>query len=139
MDRGWISDGWSRIHLVALSVACFATAQVLGGSGFIAAFSGGLLFGTLCKKHKARFLEATEETGDALALLIWVLFGAAAVGQFFGSVSLPVLGYAVLSLTLVRMLPVALSVIGVGLGAGSKLFLGWFGPRGWRALCSQSS
>jgi len=134
VERGWITDVWSRIPIVALSVSCFAVAQVFGGSGFIAAFSGGLFFGALWKQHKARFLEAAEGTGDTFALLTWVVFGAAVVGQAIGRLSLPVLGYAVLSLTLVRMVPVALSVVGLGLNMESKLFLGWFGPRGLASI-----
>jgi NhaP-type Na+/H+ or K+/H+ antiporter len=132
--RGWISDVWIQVPVVANSVACFALAQTLGGSGFIAAFSGGLLFGALCRKHKARFLEAAEGTGETFALLTWVVFGAAVVGPNIRSLSLPVLGYAVLSLTLVRMVPVFIAVTGMGLDTGSKLFLGWFGPRGLASI-----
>lgn len=128
--RGWIDDVWRQIPVVALSLACFATAQVLGGSGFIAAFCGGLLFGARCRDHKTRLLQAAQGTGDTFALLTWVVFGAAMVGQLRQNLTLPVLGYAVLSLTLVRMVPVALSVLGLGLSRASTLFLGWFGPRG---------
>jgi NhaP-type Na+/H+ or K+/H+ antiporter len=40
--RGWISEHWVEIPIVALATACFAAAQAAGGSGFIACFVGGL-------------------------------------------------------------------------------------------------
>jgi NhaP-type Na+/H+ or K+/H+ antiporter len=132
--RGWISGVWVEIPVGALSVTCFAVSQILGGSGFIAAFSGGLLFGALFREPKDRLLKAAVGTGEKLALLTWVVFGSAVVGRALGSFSLPVLGYAILSLTLVRMVPVALSVIGLRLHASSTLFLGWFGPRGLASI-----
>jgi NhaP-type Na+/H+ and K+/H+ antiporter len=73
---------------VVLAVTCFTVAQLLGGSGFIAAFVGGLLFGGITKQHKHGFLLAAEGTGDTLALITWVTFGAAMVGQVIGSLQL---------------------------------------------------
>jgi len=134
--HGWLTRDsiWIQIPVVGLSVACFASSQALGGSGFIAAFCGGLLFGGLVKKHKAQLLEGAEGTGETLALLTWVVFGAAVVGRGIGDINLAVVGYAVLSLTLVRMIPVALCVVGCGLNTPSKAFLGWFGPRGLASI-----
>ena len=132
--RGWLTETWRQLPVVALSVACFAVAQYLGGSGFIAAFSGGLLFGGITKQHKHRLLLAAEGTGDTLALLTWVVFGSAVVGQSVAYLSWDVLLYALLSLTLVRMLPVFLVLGGMNLNAGEKLFMGWFGPRGLASI-----
>ena len=73
----WLTETWIQIPIVALALVCFATAQLLGSSGFIAAFSGGLLFGALAKKHRQEFLRTAEGTGDTLALITWVIFGAA--------------------------------------------------------------
>jgi NhaP-type Na+/H+ or K+/H+ antiporter len=133
-SRGWITQTWQQIPVVALSIACFAVAQVLGGSGFIACFAGGLLFGAMAKSHKEPLLMAAEGTGDTLALITWVLFGVAVVGPAMGSFSWEVLLYALLSLTVVRMLPVFLTLTGMGLGTGEKLFMGWFGPRGLASI-----
>ncbi len=72
-----------------------------------------------------------------MALITWVVFGSAVVGQSFGYLSWDVLLYALMSLTLVRMLPVFLVLGGMNLTAGEKLFMGWFGPRGLaRVSCS---
>ena len=132
--REWVTETWRQLPVVALAITCFAVAQVLGGSGFIAAFAGGLLFGWLAKEHKHRLLLAAEGTGDTLALLTWVVFGVAVVGHSIGSISWSVLLYAVLSLTLIRMLPVFLVLTGTGLRTDEKLFMGWFGPRGLASI-----
>jgi NhaP-type Na+/H+ or K+/H+ antiporter len=132
--KGWLTHTWIQIPVVALALGCFAVAQFLGGSGFIAAFSGGLLFGGLAKQHRDEFLLAAEGTGDALALITWVIFGSAVVGQALGYFSWLDLVYAVLSLTLIRMLPVFISLIGMGVNTEGKLFMGWFGPRGLASI-----
>jgi NhaP-type Na+/H+ or K+/H+ antiporter len=133
-DRGWITETWQQLPVPALAVACFAMAQWLGGSGFIAAFTGGLLFGGLVKRHKHELLLAAEGTGDTLALITWVVFGVAVVGQSVGSFGWEEVLYAVLSLTLVRMLPVFLVLAGMHLQTSEKLFMGWFGPRGLASI-----
>jgi len=133
-DRGWVTETWRQLPVPALAVACFAVAQWLGGSGFIAAFAGGLLFGGIVKRHKHELLLAAEGTGDTLALITWVVFGAAVVGQSVESFSWEVVLYAVLSLTLIRMLPVFLVLTGLRLQTSEKLFMGWFGPRGLASI-----
>jgi len=132
--RGWISDSWRQIAVPALAVGCFALAQWLGGSGFIAAFSGGLLFGWLAKHHKHTLLLATEGTSDTLALITWVVFGAVVIARAIDHITWEIVVYAVLSLTLIRMLPVFLALPGLGLSANEKLFVGWFGPRGLASI-----
>jgi NhaP-type Na+/H+ or K+/H+ antiporter len=135
-NRGWITDSWRQLIVVSLAVACFASAQSLGGSGFIAAFVGGLLFGGLAKhsEYKHPLLLAAEGTADTFALITWVVFGAIAVGYRFTDLSWQVVLYAVLSLTLIRMLPVFLSLLGMRLSIHEKLFIGWFGPRGLASI-----
>ena len=132
--RNWLTHTWIQIPVVALALACFALAQVLGGSGFIAAFSGGLLFGILAKDMREEFLLAAEGTGDTLALITWVIFGSAVVGQALGNFTWLILLYSLLSLTIIRMLPVFLSLAGSGIDTEGKLFIGWFGPRGLASI-----
>jgi NhaP-type Na+/H+ or K+/H+ antiporter len=130
----WLTHTWIQIPVVALAFGCFGVAQFLGGSGFIAAFSGGLLFGGLAKQHREEFLRAAEGTGDTLALITWVIFGSAVLGQAVSYFSWLDLLYAVLSLTIIRMLPVFLSLTGMGVSTEGKLFIGWFGPRGLASI-----
>jgi NhaP-type Na+/H+ or K+/H+ antiporter len=132
--RGWISESWRQVLVPALALACFGTAQWAGGSGFIACFVAGLAFGALEKQHKDPTLEAAEGLGDAVALCLWVLFGAAVVGPLLRKLTWEAIAYAVLSLTVVRMVPVLLSLSGTGLAAKDKLFIGWFGPRGLASI-----
>jgi NhaP-type Na+/H+ or K+/H+ antiporter len=134
LRRKWLTPTWIQIPVVALALSCFAVAQLLGGSGFIAAFSGGLLFGALAKTERDEFLLAAEGTGDTLALITWVIFGSAVVGQAIGHFSWTILLYALLSLTLIRMLPVFVALAGSGISTEGKLFIGWFGPRGLASI-----
>ena len=137
-QRQWLTHTWIQIPVVALALSCFAVAQLLGGSGFIAAFSGGILLGImdahLSREVKEEFLLASEGTGDTLALMTWVIFGSAVVGQAVGNFSWMILLYSVLSLTVIRMLPVFLSLAGSGIDTEGKLFIGWFGPRGLASI-----
>jgi NhaP-type Na+/H+ or K+/H+ antiporter len=133
-QRHWISHTWIQFPVVGLAIGCFATAQLIGGSGFIAAFVGGLLFGVRLKDHRESLLRAAEGTGDTFALLTWVLFGAAVVSQAFQFLNWAIVLYAVLSLTLIRMVPVFVSLAGFGVSLEGKLFLGWFGPRGLASI-----
>jgi NhaP-type Na+/H+ or K+/H+ antiporter len=130
-----ISPAWRLLPTPALALACFCTAQALGGSGFIAAFVGGLLFGGLFdRERKATLLVAAEGIGGLAALLTWVLFGATVAGQVIGKFDWTVLLYAALSLTLVRMLPVFLCLRRTEVSTSEALFIGWFGPRGLASI-----
>jgi len=134
-ERGWVTETWVQLPVPALAVACFAVAQWIGGSGFIASFVGGMLFGKIVsKQHKHKLLLAAEGTGDTLTLITWVVFGAAVVGRSIDSLSWQIVVYAVLSLTLVRMVPVFLVLTGMNIRTDEKLFMGWFGPRGLASI-----
>jgi NhaP-type Na+/H+ or K+/H+ antiporter len=133
-NRGWITEIWLQLPVVALSLACFAVAQTLHGSGYVAAFVGGLLFGSYPTSVKHGLILGAEGTSETLALLTWVMFGSAVVGQSLGYFSWQVVVYSLLSLTIVRMLPMFVSLTGTGESTTSKLFLGWFGPRGLASI-----
>jgi NhaP-type Na+/H+ or K+/H+ antiporter len=134
-DKGWVTEIWKQVTVVALAIACFSVAQSLHGSGYIAAFTGGLLFGFRAKDATHRLVLAAEGTGETLALLTtWFVFGTAVIGQSIEYFTWEMLVYALLSLTVIRMLPVFLSLSGTGESTASKLFLGWFGPRGLASI-----
>lgn len=129
----WTSEHWFHIPVVALAALCFAAAQALGGSGFIACFVGGLLFGYL-HDHPKEMLGGAASTGEVLAMLIWVVFGGQVLGRLLDRMEWSMLIYAVLSLTVIRMAPVFLSLLRTRLNARTKLFIGWFGPRGLASI-----
>ncbi len=134
VKRDWVSDNWIEVPVVAAAAACYAGAQAIGGSGFIACFTGGLLVSALAPRRKHELLRGAEGIGETLSLLTWVAFGAIGVGQMLTRLTFPVLLYAALSLTAIRMVPVFLCLMGTGLKARDKLFIGWFGPRGLASI-----
>jgi NhaP-type Na+/H+ or K+/H+ antiporter len=133
-SRGWVSGTWLQMPIIALALLCFALAQWLGGSGFIASFVGGLTFGAFTKRHKEQFLDAAEGTSDAVAMVTWFTFGTVILALLLPGFSWQVLLYALLSLTVVRMLPVFLCLLGKGFRPDTLLFMGWFGPRGLASI-----
>ncbi|MHA3978757.1 cation:proton antiporter [Halovulum sp. GXIMD14794] len=132
--RGWVSDIWLQMSTVALALACFATAQSLHGSGYIAAFTGGMLFGFIARDSTHKLVHGAEGIGETLALLTWLLFGVAVVGEILDQATWQVVAFALLSLTLTRVLPNYLALSGTGETPASRLFLGWFGPRGLASI-----
>ena len=132
--RGWSGEIWMQLSVPAVAMTCFAAAQALGGSGFIACFVGGLIGNLLMRQEKEDLLRAAEGTGEVLALLTWVTFGAVVASNLSDYFAWDALVYAILSLTVIRMLPVYLSLTGLGLDVSDKLFLGWFGPRGLASI-----
>ena len=134
MKQGWVTEVWMQVTVVGLAVASFAIAQSLHGSGYIAAFTGGLLFGFMAKDDTHKLVLATEGTAETLALVTWMLFGAMVIGPAFQMFSWEVVVYALLSLTVIRVVPIFLSLTGTGESVYSRLFLGWFGPRGLASI-----
>lgn len=128
--HNWQMPMWSQLTLPGLALLCFALAQRFGGSGFIAAFVGGLLSGYLLNKQKHHLLLASEEFASLLSVITWLVFGALVVPNAWSSFTPQVWLYALLSLTLIRMLPVFISLLGTGFDTETRLFIGWFGPRG---------
>jgi NhaP-type Na+/H+ or K+/H+ antiporter len=130
----WILETWKQLPVIALAIATFSLAQYLGGSGFIACFVGGLLFGWLVKEQKHKLLFAAEGGADTLAMITWLIFGAIVVGHTVDQMSWEPFLYAVLSLTIIRMVPVFFVLLGTKLNIYEKLFIGWFGPRGLASI-----
>jgi NhaP-type Na+/H+ or K+/H+ antiporter len=134
MKRGWFTDVWIQIPVVTLALACFATAQSLHGSGYIAAFVGGLIFGYYAKHDTHRLVMAGEGIAELLAMFTWLIFGSAVIGQLWSGMTLDVVIYSLLSLTVIRMLPNVIALAGTGEKLETKLFLSWFGPRGLASI-----
>lgn len=130
----WQTPMWSQLTLPGLAVLCFATAQTLGGSGFIAAFVGGLLASYLFAEQKHDLLKASEELASLLSIITWVVFGALVIPSVWSSFTVDVWLYALLSLTVIRIVPVLVSLAGTGFDFETRLFIGWFGPRGLASI-----
>lgn len=132
--RGWSAEEFAGIAVLALAVCSYAGALVVGGNGFVAAFCGGLAFGAAAGRRGPVEVLFLEQASGLVSLLVWIAFGVIAVPIVLEGVDLTTALYAVLSLTVVRMLPVALALIGAGLDRRTVLFVGWFGPRGLASL-----
>ena len=129
----WIAPGGHRLAALAIAGGSLAATLVLDGNGFIAAFVAGAAFGAVAD-HDEIDIERTDELpelgGELLGLIVWYLFGATLIPIAAEHLSGAVALYALLSLTLVRMAPVALSMVGARLDGPTTTFLAWFGPRG---------
>ena len=130
-DRGWTSDVSEQIAILALALLAYGGAVAIGGNGFIAAFAGGILFGAATGRRFAESAQFTETLGLSASFLVWSIFGALFVGELLsqGLPARPIV-YAILSLTAIRMVPVAIALTGTRLRPATVAFMGWFGPRG---------
>ena len=133
-NRQWITPEFQGVAAMALAVIAYAAAETFHGNGFIAAFIAGLTYGNL-KADYAKFLnEFTETESQFLAQMTFFLFGALILPEALHHVTIQIVVYAGLSLTLVRMVPVATSMIGCKIRLSKIAFMGWFGPRGLASL-----
>jgi NhaP-type Na+/H+ or K+/H+ antiporter len=133
VERAWTTATFEKLGLAALAVIAWFAADAAGGNGFIAAFVGGSAAGVTAGPSRFKLTGFAEEQGELLGLAVFFIFGVFAA-QVLDETTWAVIGYALLSLTLVRMLPVALAVFGLGLRARTIAFLGWFGPRGLASI-----
>lgn len=127
---GSTDDVYEGVGVLALAGAAYLAAVLIGGNGFIAAFVAGLMFGSIVKGACRFIFEFTESEGQLLAWGAFFLLGAAHVPEAIAHLTWPVLGLILLSLFVVRPLAIWLSLSGTDAPSITKLFFGWFGPRG---------
>ena len=134
----WVSESGHGMIALVLAGLSFLLAEALGGNGFIAAFAAGLVFGDQLKNACHSLFEFVETEGQLLTLGAFFIFGALLLPNALTESALWISPwhwlFAFLSLTLLRMLPMALSLVGLRLSLPSILFLGWFGPRGLASI-----
>jgi NhaP-type Na+/H+ or K+/H+ antiporter len=132
--RDLITGSWRQVIPAAGAALAYGIASGLGGSGFIAAFVGGLVFRGALGRDPAEVNRLTEEVGGILNGITFLLFGAILLGPALGDLSPSLVLYAALSLTVVRMVPVAIAMWRSHARAPTLGFLGWFGPRGLASI-----
>tara|TARA_R110000868_G_scaffold254012_3_gene510634 strand:+ start:302 stop:1504 length:1203 start_codon:yes stop_codon:yes gene_type:complete len=128
--KNWMSHTFHHLLSFVLAIAAYSAAEMIEGNGFIAAFFAGLMFTTKIPQVRVQMQEFSEAQGKLFALIIFFLFGLVCIPTFYSYWDMSTLMYAILSLTLLRMLPVMLALIGVKIDFYSKIFIAWFGPRG---------
>jgi NhaP-type Na+/H+ or K+/H+ antiporter len=129
-----MEESWRQIDAVATPLLAYMLAAALGGSGFIAAFVAGIVFRIVAADHAKEATFLAEQTGELLDAVTFLLFGAVLLAPALGELDWPIALYAVASLTVVRMIPVALAMAGAGMRRATVGFLGWFGPRGLASI-----
>ncbi len=125
-----MTHAFQDLAILGLGLAAFTLAELAHGNGFISVFCAGLVLGNTVRNQCDCLYEFSESEGQLMSLLIFMVFGAAMVPPALEHLSGTTILYAVLSLTLVRMIPVAIAMVGMKLRPSTQLFLGWFGPRG---------
>ncbi|MBL7845671.1 MAG: cation:proton antiporter [Cyclobacteriaceae bacterium] len=129
-QKGWMNHIYQMLASLAIAILAYSLAELLHGNGFIAAYFAGLFLGVKTESIKERIQEFGEAQSQIMVLFIFLLFGMLLVPVSFPYWDWKALIYAVLSLTVIRMVPVAISLIGSGLDQKTIWFIGWFGPRG---------
>jgi NhaP-type Na+/H+ or K+/H+ antiporter len=132
-ERGLMTGSAEQLAVLAMAILAWAGADELGGNGFIAAFVGGMAASRITASCGERILDFAENEGQLLNLTVFFIFGTAAL-EYLEAATWEVVVFGVLSLTLVRMLPVALALLGTGLRPVTVAFMGWFGPRGLASI-----
>ena len=134
-ERRWTSPVSRKLLVLALAAGCYLVAVGAGGNGFIAAFVGGLAFGAGTRQRDEDAVRFTETQGSLLAIGVWCAFGLAVAGRVLTSLWDPAaIAYAILSLTAIRMVPVAIALLGERYRPLTVAFIGWFGPRGLASI-----
>lgn len=128
--RGWIDHSFLSLSAIALAILAFSGAELVGGNGFIAAFAAGFTIGNTAREVCMTLYHFAEAEGQLLVLFVFVVFASSMVPAVLPLLTWQMLIYALLSLSVVRMLPVALSLLGTKLMWETHVLLGWFGPRG---------
>jgi NhaP-type Na+/H+ or K+/H+ antiporter len=130
-QRGWMSDTWAQLATLALALVCFEVGERMHGSGFVAAFAGGLAYSMMVRRAGAQIpSHVTDAAGQLLELMVFAMFGCYAVFVGWRDADWRVVLFAVVALLLVRLVAVSAALVGSDLPARSRLFIGWFGPRG---------
>ncbi|MBX2964418.1 MAG: cation:proton antiporter [Cyclobacteriaceae bacterium] len=129
-QKGWMNHIYQMLASLAIAILAYSLAELLQGNGFIAAYFAGLMLGVKTETIKERIQEFGEAQSQIMVLLIFLLFGMLLVPLSYPHWDWQAFLYAILSLTVIRMVPVALSLMGSGLDQKTIWFIGWFGPRG---------
>ena len=133
MARHWMQEGATWIIVPAIAMLAWFVAHEIGGNVFVAAFVAGLALTAAYGRVPQALLEFADAGGELLGLGVFLLFGTVLSG-LGAALSLSAVLYAALSLTVIRMLPVAIALRGADLRRPTVAFIGWFGPRGLASI-----
>jgi NhaP-type Na+/H+ or K+/H+ antiporter len=130
-EHGWMSDTWAQLATVALALVCFEFGERFHGSGFVTAFAGGLAYSVMVRRAGTEMpSQVTDAAGQLLELVVFAMFGSYAVFVGWRDAGWRVVLFAVLALVVVRLVAVLAALFRSDMPTGSRVFIGWFGPRG---------
>ena len=130
IQNDWMESNYQNLVPIALAILAYYLAEHFGGNGFIAAFFAGLFLGNYSEDLREHVKDFAESEGDLFILISFLVFGIAFIPPTIDYWDLNVFVYSLLSLTVLRMIPVAIGMIGTKFDLSTILFIGWFGPRG---------
>ena len=131
---GRVEGLYRQLGTIAIVVGAFAAAELGGGNGFIAAFVAGLAFGAVAREHCRGIQDFTEDEGELLSVITFTVFGALIVAPFLDELTWAVAAYVVASLVVLRVVAVLVAMAGSGTLWETRIFVGWFGPRGLASI-----
>lgn len=133
-SKEWMEGAFRQLATLAVGIGAFAAAEAVTGNGFVAAFVAGLAFGATARPHCQGAYEFATDEAELLALLTFLFFGATVAGPALGELTWQIAVFAALCLTVVRLIPVAISLTGSGLQLPTVAYVAWFGPRGLASI-----
>jgi len=130
INREWMEHQYRNLTPIALAILSYYIAEVFHGNGYISAFFTGLLYGNIAPSLKIHVEEFAESEGEFLIMISFLIFGLVFVPDMLKYIDMRVVIYAILSLTLIRMIPIVIGFGKLNVDLPTRLFIGWFGPRG---------
>lgn len=133
-QRGWVAHNFRNLTSIGVALILLFGSHLVHGNGFIAAFVGGLTYGAFSHKEVENLTSFVEEEGQLFSLLIFFFFGAVILPDAIPYATAFCLAYALLSLTVIRLVPTYIGLIGSKISLAGRGFIGWFGPRGLASI-----
>ncbi|MFD3947700.1 cation:proton antiporter [Streptomyces sp. NPDC058579] len=130
LDAGWATATGLRLASLALPFLAYAVSVLIGGNGFVAAFVTGLCYAQAAAAVGGHNLDLVHDISHLMALAVWFTFGGLVADEFADGIELQVVGYALLVLTVARIVPVAAALIGTPLSRAERGAIAWLGSRG---------
>jgi NhaP-type Na+/H+ or K+/H+ antiporter len=117
-EKGWMGRTWRQILVVALALMAFAAAT----------------FGHFVEEDYPNVGDFGEDLAEGMTMIAFMIFGGILLERALPAIGIREIVFALLALTVIRMVPVAISMIGSRLELRTITYLGWFGPRGLASI-----
>ena len=130
IDRGYMEHQYRNLTPIALAIFAYYMAEFVHGNGYISAFFTGLLYGNIAPSLRHSVEEFAESEGEFLIMISFLIYGLVFVPDMIPYLNMSVILYALISLTLIRMIPIVIGMGKLNVDFPTRMFISWFGPRG---------